>query len=631
MSVEEQTESGAATDVRPPSPPPMTVVESVVIRFCGDSGDGMQLTGTEFTRASALALNDLATLPDYPAEIRAPAGTLAGVSGYQINFGSQEVYTPGDQPDVLVAMNPAALKMNLPDLVSGGILIVNTGAFTVKNLELAGYPSNPLEDGSLEKYRLVKIDITKLVGLALEGSSLGTKDAGRCKNFWALGLMFWMYQRETERELRSIQEKFGKKPELADANIRAFKAGYSYGENTELFGQTFHVRPAKIEPGLYRNVTGNSATAMGIVCAGQLAELPVFFGGYPITPASDILHELSTYLHYGVTTFQAEDEIAGVGSAIGASYSGSLGVTATSGPGISLKQEAIGLAVMLELPLLIINVQRGGPSTGLPTKTEQADLFQALYGRHGECPVPVLAAMTPSDCFFTVLEAVRVAIKYMTPVFVLTDGYLANGSEPWKVPDVSSLPKFPTSFRTDPAGFQVYDRNPESLARAWVRPGTAGLEHRIGGIEKHNLTGNISYDPDNHHQMVKTRAAKVAGVAREAGELIACGPPEGDLLVVGWGSTYGAITQAVQTMQREGHKVSSVHLRWLNPLNPRLGPHLKGFKRILVPEMNNGQLVRILRAEFLVDAEGLNKIQGKPFKVSELCQAIAERAPRGSK
>jgi 2-oxoglutarate ferredoxin oxidoreductase subunit alpha len=631
MSVEEQTESGAATDVRPPSPPPMTVVESVVIRFCGDSGDGMQLTGTEFTRASALALNDLATLPDYPAEIRAPAGTLAGVSGYQINFGSQEVYTPGDQPDVLVAMNPAALKMNLPDLISGGILIVNTGAFTVKNLELAGYPSNPLEDGSLEKYRLVKIDISKLVGLALEGSSLGTKDAGRCKNFWALGLMFWMYQRETERELRSIQEKFGKKPELADANIRAFKAGYSYGENTELFGQTFHVRPAKIEPGLYRNVTGNSATAMGIVCAGQLAELPVFFGGYPITPASDILHELSTYLHYGVTTFQAEDEIAGVGSAIGASYSGSLGVTATSGPGISLKQEAIGLAVMLELPLLIINVQRGGPSTGLPTKTEQADLFQALYGRHGECPVPVLAAMTPSDCFFTVLEAVRVAIKYMTPVFVLTDGYLANGSEPWKVPDVSSLPKFPTSFRTDPAGFQVYDRNPESLARAWVRPGTAGLEHRIGGIEKHNLTGNISYDPDNHHQMVKTRAAKVAGVAREAGELIACGPPEGDLLVVGWGSTYGAITQAVQTMQREGHKVSSVHLRWLNPLNPRLGPYLKGFRRILVPEMNNGQLVRILRAEFLVDAEGLNKIQGKPFKVSELCQAIAERAPRGSK
>ena len=631
MSVEEQTESGAATDVRPPSPPPMTVVESVVIRFCGDSGDGMQLTGTEFTRASALALNDLATLPDYPAEIRAPAGTLAGVSGYQINFGSQEVYTPGDQPDVLVAMNPAALKMNLPDLISGGILIVNTGAFTVKNLELAGYPSNPLEDGSLEKYRLVKIDISKLVGLALEGSSLGTKDAGRCKNFWALGLMFWMYQRETERELRSIQEKFGKKPELADANIRAFKAGYSYGENTELFGQTFHVRPAKIEPGLYRNVTGNSATAMGIVCAGQLAELPVFFGGYPITPASDILHELSTYLHYGVTTFQAEDEIAGVGSAIGASYSGSLGVTATSGPGISLKQEAIGLAVMLELPLLIINVQRGGPSTGLPTKTEQADLFQALYGRHGECPVPVLAAMTPSDCLFTVLEAVRVAIKYMTPVFVLTDGYLANGSEPWKVPDVSSLPKFPTSFRTDPAGFQVYDRDPESLARAWVRPGTAGLEHRIGGIEKHNLTGNISYDPDNHHQMVKTRAAKVAGVAREAGELIACGPPEGDLLVVGWGSTYGAITQAVQTMQREGHKVSSVHLRWLNPLNPRLGPYLKGFRRILVPEMNNGQLVRILRAEFLVDAEGLNKIQGKPFKVSELCQAIAERAPRGSK
>lgn len=614
---------------QPSSPPPIQVVESVVIRFCGDSGDGMQLTGTEFTRASALALNDLATLPDFPAEIRAPAGTLFGVSGYQINFGSQDIYTPGDQPDVLVAMNPAAFKVNLPDLVPGGILIVNTGAFTAKNLELAGYPHNPLDDESLgQRYRLVKIDISKLTALALEDSGLGTKDAGRCKNFWALGLMFWMYQRETERELRSIQEKFAKKPELADANIRAFKAGYSYGENTEMFGQTFHVRPAKIAPGLYRNVTGNSATALGVVCAGQLANLPVFFGGYPITPASDILHELSNYLNYNVTTFQAEDEIAGVGSAIGASYSGSLGVTATSGPGISLKQEAIGLAVMLELPLVIINVQRGGPSTGLPTKTEQADLLQALYGRHGECPVPVLAAMTPSDCFHTVIEAARIAVKYMTPVFVLSDGYLANGSEPWRVPEMSSLPKFPTEFRTDPNGYMVYGRDPETLARAWVRPGTPGLEHRIGGIEKHQQTGNISYDADNHHQMVKTRAAKVAGIAREAGELITCGPPEGDLLVVGWGSTYGAITQAVHTMQKEGRKVSSVHLRWLNPLNPRLGPYLKGFQRILVPEMNNGQLVRILRSEFLVDAEGLNKIQGKPFKVSELCHAIAERAPK---
>ncbi|HND12179.1 MAG TPA: 2-oxoacid:acceptor oxidoreductase subunit alpha [Pseudomonadota bacterium] len=629
--MENQTQSGE-TAPKPPNPPAMQVVESVVIRFCGDSGDGMQLTGTEFTRASALALNDLATLPDYPAEIRAPAGTLFGVSGYQIHFGSQEVYTPGDQPDVLVAMNPAALKTNLPDLVPGGILIVNTGAFGQKNLELAGYSSNPLEDGGLDKkYRLIQIDISKLTGLAVEGSGLGNKDAGRCKNFWALGLMFWMYQRETERELRSIQEKFAKKPELAEANIRAFKGGYSYGENTELFAQTYHVRPAKIEPGLYRNVTGNSATALGIVCAGQLAELPVFFGGYPITPASDILHELSSFLNYGVTTFQAEDEIAGVGSTIGAAYAGSLGVTATSGPGVSLKQEAIGLAVMLELPMVIVNVQRGGPSTGLPTKTEQADLLQAIYGRHGECPVPVLAAMTPSDCFFAVIEAARIAIKYMTPVFVLTDGYLANGSEPWKVPELSSLPKFPVQFRTDPNGYQVYGRDPETLARAWVRPGTPGLEHRIGGIEKHNLTGNISYDPENHHQMVKTRAAKVAGVAVEAGELITCGPPEGDLLVVGWGSTYGAITQAVQTMQTKGHKVTSVHLRWLNPLNPRLAAYLKGFKRVLVPEMNNGQLVRILRAEYLVDAEGLNKIQGKPFKVAELCQAIAERCPGGQK
>jgi len=612
----------------PPTPPAMQVIDSVVIRFCGDSGDGMQLTGTEFTRASALALNDLATLPDYPAEIRAPAGTTAGVSGYQIHFGSREVYTPGDQPDVLVAMNPAALKVNLVDLVPGGILIVNTGAFTPKNLELAGYKSNPLDDDTLEeRYRVVPIDISKLTALALEGTGLGSKDAGRCKNFWALGLMFWMYQRDTDREIKSIQEKFAKKPELADANIRVFKAGYTYGENAELFGHTYQVRPAKIEPGLYRNVTGNSAAALGVVCAGQLAELPVFFGGYPITPASDILHDLSGYSHYGVTTFQAEDEIAGVGSAIGASYSGVLGVTATSGPGVSLKQEALGLAVMLELPLLVINVQRGGPSTGLPTKTEQADLLQALYGRHGECPVPVIAAMTPSDCFFAVIEAVRVAIKYMTPVFVLTDGYLANGSEPWKVPDLSSLPKFPVKFRTDPNGFQPYGRDPETLAREWVRPGTAGLEHRLGGIEKHALTGNISYDSENHHQMVKTRAAKVAGVARETGELITCGPPEGDLLVVGWGSTYGAITQAVQTMQKQGHRVSSVHLRWLNPLNPQLGSYLKGFKRVLVPEMNNGQLVRILRAEYLVDAEGFNKIQGKPFKVAELTQAIAERCP----
>ena len=605
-----------------PIPRPIEEVESVVIRFCGDSGDGMQLTGTEFTKAAALARNDLSTMPDFPAEIRAPAGTLAGVSGFQLHFSSQEVFTPGDQPDVLVAMNPAALRTNLMDLRQGGILFVNTGAFTPKNLEMAGYKTNPVDDGSLDKYRTYKIDINKLVHLALADTGMSTKDIGRCKNYWALGLMFWMYNRPVEKEEASIREKFTKRPDLAEANIKAFRSGFNYGETAEIFNGSFAVRAAAVEPGLYRNITGNSATAIGLVVASRLAEVPLFLGGYPITPASDILHELSTYRHLGVTTFQAEDEIAGIGSALGAAYGGAIGVTSSSGPGIALKGEAMGLALAMELPLIIINVQRGGPSTGLPTKTEQSDLLQALYGRNGEAPIPVLAAMTPADCFYAAIEAVKVAIKYMTPVLLLTDGYLANSAEPWLLPKFEDLPKFKTHFRTDPENYKVYARDPETLARAWVKPGTPGLEHRIGGIEKHELTGNISYDPDNHHKMTKTRAAKVAGVAQDAGELLITGEEQGDLLVVGWGSTYGAITQATMAMQGQGRKVSSVHLRWLNPLHPKLGKLLAGFKRVLVPEMNNGQLVRVLRAEYLVDAEGLNKIQGKPFKVSELCAAI---------
>jgi 2-oxoglutarate ferredoxin oxidoreductase subunit alpha len=594
----------------------------VVIRFCGDSGDGMQLTGTEFTKASAVAGNDLSTLPDFPAEIRAPAGTLAGVSGFQLNFSSREVYTPGDQPDVLVAMNPAALRTNLSDLVSGGILIVNTGAFIPKNLEMAGYKTNPLDDGSLDKYRTHKIDITKLTHTALADTGLGTKEIARCKNFFALGLMFWMYNRPLEREVDAIKEKFAKRTDLAEANIKALKAGYNYGETAEVFNASYLVKAAEIAPGLYRNITGNSAVALGLVAAGRLSNLEVFLGGYPITPASDILHELSAYRHYGVTTFQAEDEIAGIGSALGAAYGGAIGVTSSSGPGIALKGEAIGLAVSMELPLIIINVQRGGPSTGLPTKTEQADLMQALYGRNGECPVPVLAAMTPADCFYTAIEAVRVAVKYMTPVMLLTDGYLANGAEPWMVPKIADLPKIDVHFRTNPEGYFVYQRDPETLAREWVKPGTPGLEHRIGGIEKHALTGNISYDPENHEKMVHTRAAKVQGIANDMGELLLTGPDEGELLLVGWGSTYGAITQATTSMRQQGFKVSNVHLRWLCPMNPALGPLLQRFKKVLVPEMNNGQLVKLLRADYMVDAKGLNKIQGKPFKVSEICDAI---------
>jgi len=608
----------------PPVSPDRTqeTLDAVVIRFCGDSGDCMQLIGGEFTKASALAGNDLSTLPDFPAEIRAPAGSLAGVSGFQLQFAAREVFTPGDQPDVLVAMNPAALKTNLPDLVKGGALVVNTSAFTKPNLAKAGYAASPLEDDSLAGYQVFQIDITKMTRECLKDSSLNTKSIDRCKNFFALGLTFWMYNRPVEPQIASIQRKFKRKPELADANIAVFKAGYHYGETAEVFTRSYEVKPAAIEPGHYRNIMGNSATAVGLVTGCQLAKVPLFFAGYPITPASSILHELSNYRAFGVTTFQAEDEIAAAGAALGGSFGGALGMTASSGPGIALKAETIGLGVSLELPMVVVNVQRGGPSTGLPTKTEQADLLQSLYGRNGECPMPMLAASTPSDCFAVAIEAVRIAIKYMTPVMLLTDGYLANGSEPWKIPNLSELETFETEYRTDPDNYNVYERDAETLARAWVKPGTAGLAHRVGGLEKDALTGNVSYDPDNHEAMCRTRAEKVDRVQSEMGELNLAGPDEGDLLVIGWGSTYGAITKATALMREKGHSVSHLHLRWIHPLHPKLGALLSRFKNVVVAEMNLGQLVKVLRAEYVVDIKSLTKIQGKPFKVIEICECI---------
>jgi 2-oxoglutarate/2-oxoacid ferredoxin oxidoreductase subunit alpha len=596
--------------------------ESVVIRFAGDSGDGMQLTGMQFTTESALAGNDVGTLPDFPAEIRAPAGTLAGVSAFQLNFASREVFTPGDDVDVLVAMNPAALRTNLADLKSGGILIANTEAYSEQNLQRAGYAKNPLEDGSLDRYQLFKVDITKLTVNALQDLGLSNREALRCKNFFALGLISWLYHRPIESTEHWIHVKFKKTPELVEANLRALHAGYNYGDTTELFAVSYEVKPAPIAPGFYRNITGNSATAMGFVAASRKAGLPLFLGSYPITPASDILHELSGYKHFGVTTFQAEDEIAAAGAALGAAFGGSIGITTSSGPGMNLKMETIGLGVMVELPMVIVNIQRAGPSTGMPTKTEQADLFQALYGRHGESPIPIIAAMTPSDCFLAAFEAVRIAIRYMTPVILLTDGYLANGAEPWLVPSFGELPSIPVEFRTDPQGFFPYIRDEQTLARPWVRPGTPGLEHRIGGLSKEHLTGNVSYSPANHEQMIRIRARKVAGIAREIPPTKIGGAQEGDVLVVGWGGTYGAIAGAVKELVARGKAVGHVHIRHMNPLPPDLADIFARFKKILVPELNMGQLVKILRAEFLVDAIGLNKIQGRPFKISELVTRI---------
>jgi 2-oxoglutarate ferredoxin oxidoreductase subunit alpha len=600
------------------------VLESAVIRFAGDSGDGMQITGSQFTNTTALFGNDLATFPDYPAEIRAPAGTLPGVSGFQVHFGARDVTTPGDAVDALVAMNPAALKVNLPDLKRGSILIVNADDFGEVDLRKAGMKTNPLEDRSLEAYRLFAVELTKLTRAALKETGLDAKSMDRCKNFFALGMCYWLYNRSMDATERWLDEKFKAKPALAEANKLALKAGYAYCDATEAFQVRFEVPPARLAPGVYRNLSGNSALALGFVAAAQRAGLPLFQGSYPITPASDILHDLSTYKEFGVVTFQAEDEIAAIASAIGAAYAGSLAITTTSGPGMALKTEAIGLATMVELPLVIVDIQRGGPSTGLPTKTEQADLFQALFGRNSEAPVPVLAASSPGDCFWVALEASRIAIKYMVPVIVLSDGYLANGAEPWRVPSIEELPEIPVSFRTDPAGFRPYAREPHTLARPWVVPGTPGLEHRVGGIEKEDGSGNISYDPLNHERMVRLRAAKVDAVVADVPDVVPAGDPDGDLLLVGWGSTYGAITAALGARRAKGRRIGHVHLRHLNPLPKNLGEVVRRYRRVLVPELNMGQLVFVLRARYLVDAVGYSKVQGKPFMQAELEAKIEE-------
>jgi 2-oxoglutarate/2-oxoacid ferredoxin oxidoreductase subunit alpha len=606
-----------------PASRPVETLDSVVIRFVGDSGDGMQLTGSGFSIAVAKAGHDFATHPDYPSEIRAPTGTVYGVSGYQIQYASGQVFTSGDAPDVLVAMNPAALKTNLPDLKRGGILIANTGAFTGPNLKKAGYTTDPLEDGSCEGWRLHKIDITQLTASALASTGLSKKDVGRCKNYFALGLMLCLYSRPEDEEIQEIRERFAKRPDLAEANVLALKAGYAYAESTEMFAVTYEVRQAHAQPGTYRSITGNQAAALGFVAASELSGTPLFLGSYPITPATDILHELSALKHFNVTTFQAEDEIAGICSAIGAAYGGSLGLTTTSGPGMALKTEALGLAVMLELPLVVVNVQRGGPSTGLPTKIEQSDLLQAVYGRNGESPVAVIAASSPADCFDCALEAVRIAVKYMTPVVLLSDGGIGNAAEPWLIPSVGDLPRIPVKYRTDPDGFQAYARDGH-LARPWVVPGTPGMEHRIGGLEKDHLTGNISHDPLNHQKMVETRAAKVEGIAADIPPLTVTGPVLGELLVVGWGSTYGAIAQACEQARAQGHAVAHLHLRHLNPLPRDLEEVMRCYRHVLVPEMNLGQLSKLLRERYLLDVKSLSKVQGKPFKVSEILDRILE-------
>jgi len=614
-----------AIESRPPPSPSREVIRGAVVRFAGDSGDGMQVTGDQFTAAAALARNDLATFPDFPAEIRAPAGTTYGVSGFQVHFSSQDVFTPGDAPDVLVAMNPAALKTNLRDLKKGGVLILNSGTFSAANLKKAGYEVSPLEDNSLEGYSLLSVDITKLTLAAVKETGLSNKEAHRCKNFWTLGLMFWIYGRPLEPTLKWIESKFSKRAELVAANIAALKAGHAYGETAEIFQHRYEVPAAPVEKGEYRNIGGNTATALGLIAASQLAGIPLVLGAYPITPASDILHELSKYKQFGVTTIQAEDEIAAVCAALGASYAGNLGVTSTSGPGMALKMEGIGLALSVELPLVIIDIQRGGPSTGLPTKTEQADLLQAVYGRNSEGPVCVIAASTPGNCFNMAIEAVRLATKYMTPVILLTDGYLANGAEPWRIPSVENLPKLDVTFRQDPAGFHPFLRNPETLARNWAIPGTPELMHRVGGLEKDFDSGHISYAPDNHERMGKTRAAKIAGIANDIPDLeIEVGDPTGKLLVLGWGSTYGAIREAVQRCRDRGLNVSHAHLRYLNPFPKNLAALLARFERVLIPELNFGQLSKMIRSTYLVPAESLSKVQGQPFLIAELEDKIRQ-------
>jgi len=600
------------------------VLDQAVIRFAGDSGDGMQITGSQFTNTAALYGNDIATFPDYPAEIRAPAGTIPGVSGFQLHFSSNEVYTPGDAIDVLIAMNPAALKVNIADLKANGILIVNSDSFKEGDLRKAQMTSNPLEDHSLDKYRLFSVELERLTRRSLEHLGLDAKSMDRCKNFFALGMCYWLYNRSMEPTVRWVEDKFKNKPLLVEANKLALKGGYSYCEATEAFQTSYEIPPAQLTPGLYRSMSGNQALALGFVTAAQKSGLTLFQGSYPITPASDILHELSMYKDFGVMTFQAEDEIAAVTSAIGAAYAGALAITTTSGPGMALKTEAMGLAVAVEIPLVICDIQRGGPSTGLPTKTEQADLLQALFGRNSEAPIPVLAASTPADCFWVAIEACRIAVKYMVPVIILSDGYLANGAEPWRIPDLKDIPDFPVTFASDPNGFLPYKRNPQTLARPWAVPGTPGLEHRIGGLEKQDPTGNINYEPLNHENMVRIRAAKVAAVAQDIPNVLPAGDSEGDLLIVAWGSTAGSITAALKVQRAKGRKIGHLHLRHLNPLPSNLGDVLKRYKKVLVPELNMGQLLWVLRAKYLVDAIGLNKIQGRPFKQAELEQKIEE-------
>lgn len=615
----------------PPTQKPRDALPEVVVYFAGDSGDGIQAIGGQFGHTCVRMGNDIVTFPDFPAEIRAPAGTRAGVSGYQLRFGSSEVLTPGDGYDALVAFNPAALLTRIKGLKSNGILIVNTDKFATKDLNTAHCKTNPLEDGSLDRYQVYKVDLTKLTRLAVFSSPLpapvSSREGDRCQNFFALGMVCWLYQRSLEPTIDYIKSKFAKikgkaTPEIVEANLRALRAGYAYCENTDTFASSFTVAPAKLPPGLYRHVTGNQATAMGIVAAGQKAGLPVFFGSYPITPASDILHQLSRYKHLGVTTVQAEDEIAAACMAIGAAFSGALSFTATSGPGLDLKQEAISLAISAEMPVVIVDVQRGGPSTGLPTKTEQADLFAAIFGRHGESPLPVIAASQPSDCFHCVYEAARIAVKYRTPVIFLSDGYLANGAEPWLIPAAKDLAPINAAQLVEANGSRAFTRDPDTLARPWVRLGTPGLEYRVGGIEKDQGSGNISYDPDNHEAMSRMRRAKIDRITRDLPPIAIDGPASGELLVIGWGSTYGSIKSAVDRKRREGKSVSHVHLRHLSPLPADLGAVLSRFKKVLVPEMNLGQLCDLLRARFVIPAIPLSKVKGQPFTITEIADAI---------
>jgi 2-oxoglutarate ferredoxin oxidoreductase subunit alpha len=606
------------TEARP-ADPSIQDLDRVTIRFAGDSGDGMQLTGTQFTRTAAVFGNDISTLPDFPAEIRAPAGSLPGVSGFQISFSSTDIHTPGDEPDVLVAMNPAALKTNVGDLPAGGALIVNSDAFSQQNLNKAAYPSNPLTDGSLKQYTVFEIPISTLNARALAGLEMTAKQIDLTKNFFALGIMFWLYGRDYDGTIRWIDEKFGKRPVIAEANTRAVKAGYAFGETTEIFHTHYRVRPAKLPPGTYRNITGNEATALGMLAASKLAQRPLFYGSYPITPASDILHQLSGYKNFGVKTFQAEDEIAAIGAAIGAAYGGAMGLTASSGPGIALKSEAMGLAVMVELPLVVIDVQRAGPSTGMPTKNEQSDLLQVMFGRNGDSPMPIVAPATPGECFDLAIEAWRLALKYVTPVVYLSDAFLATGAEPWKIPSLEGLPDIAVANWTEREGFHPYERDPKTLARKWAIPGTPGLEHRIGGLEKADITGNVSYDPDNHHRMQLLRQAKVARMADDIAPLEVFGPDRGDLLILGWGSTYGAIRSAVERLHSQGRTtVAHAHLRHLNPFPSNTEKVLRSYRRVLIPEVNLGQLLMLIRAQFLIDAEGYDRVRGKPFTIAEI-------------